>query len=432
MSRSKKAAKGRQKAAQSSTSLAGAVLPDGSNGSKPAAQSQKDVPRTAAAPTSGEASPIVDDALREPTAREQKRAVGLIRKQTTQALVEANRANSLKCTGPVTDVGKMNARLNGIKHGLRSLVAGLALPQLGEFSGDLDEIRNSLRKCFSPYDHFEYLLLDQMVENRWRRRRLVRAESSLLAAQRLKFELEYGQKVAGEGRSPDAIGEARTAAASGLVGLPDSSSKFNLILQCLRAAQEAVRREGFGEEGMRRLEAVYGPDPGLAGAVLLANYRQHQETGTQGVEEAAAHASSGQAFLDSLASEIACFEKLLELRETTAVSLAEADAGAQNALSGTDAQRFTRYETFLDRQFERLVKQFNEWRSSHLGATSFIYSGESEGEDAETLTEKMRTAAIARDKALTRAVKAAWGNDFVGGPPGSEGQSKRDRPKEKP
>lgn len=288
-------------------------------------------------------------------------------------MVEANHANSLKSTGPVTDVGKVNARLNAVKHGIRSLFGGLALAQLGEFREDLNDLRAQLQESFQPKDYFEMLLLRQMVENRWRRRRVVRAESSLLAAQRLQFELDYGRKLTGEGRSQDAIGEARLAAASGLVALPDSPAKFNLILQCLKAAQEAVRREGFAEEGLKRLETVYGPDPGLAGAVLLANYRQRHEPGLEGAEDAAPDPSGRQAFLDILAAEIACFEKLLELHEATAGDLAQAQAEAQNALLPADTQRFTRYETFLDRQFERLVKQFNEWRSLHSQVSSSRY-----------------------------------------------------------
>ncbi len=42
--------------------------------------------------------------------------------------------------------------------------------------------------------------------------RLQRAESSLLAAQSLQFELDYGQKLVGEGRSPDAERHAATRA----------------------------------------------------------------------------------------------------------------------------------------------------------------------------------------------------------------------------
>ncbi len=374
-----------------------------------AANSKKRKRRGVAARTTGEAAPIKNERPRGPAARGQKQAVGLIRKPTTQAMLDANHANSLRSTGPVTDVGKLNVRLNSVKYGLRTLVGGLALRQLGEDPGDLDQIRKDLRESFRPFDHFEAGLLDQMVENRWRRRRAVRAESSLLAAQRLTFELEYGQKLAGEGRSADAMGEARTAAESGLVALPDSSPKFNLILQCLRAAQEAVAREGFGEEGIKRLEAVYGPDPGLAGAVLLTGYRQGQETAAGGTDEAAQEASGRQAFLASVGAEIACFEKLLELHETTAVSLAAAEAGAQNALSGNDTQRFTRYEAFLDRQFERLVKQFNEWRGAHSDGTRFIYGNDAEGDDLDKLTQEIREKMLQRDSALTGAVNEAWG-----------------------
>ena len=349
-------------AEKSATNIEPASHPDESGSS--VAKPQKRARRTAAAQTSGEALSTPANPLTRATAREQRRAVGLIRRPTTEAMVEANRGNSLKCTGPVTDVGKVNARLNAVRHGIFS-PAGVALPELGEFFGDLKHITEQIQKCFPACDHFELILQNQMVENRWRRRRALKAEASVLIAQRRQFELDYAQKLAGEGRSPGAMGEARLAASSGLVALPDSSAKFNLILQLLKATREAVRQEGFGDEGLRRLETVYGPDPGLAGAALLSNYRQRWENGNQGAQDAASDTSSQQAFLDMLAAEIGCFEKLLELHERIAAEVAEANAGAQNALSPSDTQRFTRYETFLDRQFERLVKQFNEWRREH-------------------------------------------------------------------
>lgn len=203
--------------------------------SEPAvAPPQKRARRKAAARTRGEGLVALDEHLPETTAREQTRAVGLIRRATTEAMVEANHVNSLKSTGPVTDMGKLNARLNAVKHGITSLFGGLALPQLGESREDLIDLRKQLQECFQPRDSFEMLLVRQMAENRWRQRRVVRAESGLLAAQRLQFELAYEQKLVGEGRSPGALGEARAVAASGLVALPDSAAKFNLILQCLK------------------------------------------------------------------------------------------------------------------------------------------------------------------------------------------------------
>ena len=291
--------------------------------------------------------------------------MSLIRKHTTEAMVAANRANSLKATGPVTDPGKMKVRLNALKHGMRSgrLVDGILIVN-GDDERKLGYLRTKLADSFRPGTSYEELLLDEMAQNRWRKGRATRAETAVLNAQRLAFELEYGRKLAGEGRSTAGTGQASVAAALGLAALPDSSAKFNLILQCLRAARGAVEREGFGEEGRKRLEAVYGPDPGLAGAVLLTKYHERENEGAAGqAEPAAEDAGARQAFLEMLEAEIACFERLLELEQETGDAWAQARWESQDLPSDSDTRRITRYEAFLDHQFDRLVKQFRDARN---------------------------------------------------------------------
>ena len=56
--------------------------------------------------------------------------MSLIRKQTTEVMVAANRANTLRSTGPVTDVGNMNVRLSALKHGI--IADRPFIPELGE------------------------------------------------------------------------------------------------------------------------------------------------------------------------------------------------------------------------------------------------------------------------------------------------------------
>jgi hypothetical protein len=51
--------------------------------------------------------------------------MSLIRRQTTEAMAAANRANSQASTGPVTPAGKLQARMNAIEHGLRAEPAGV-------------------------------------------------------------------------------------------------------------------------------------------------------------------------------------------------------------------------------------------------------------------------------------------------------------------
>jgi hypothetical protein len=62
--------------------------------------------------------------------------MGLIHKNTTNAMAAANRANALKSTGPVTDEGKLNVRMNALKHGVLAEV-GPVIPQLEERDEDL-------------------------------------------------------------------------------------------------------------------------------------------------------------------------------------------------------------------------------------------------------------------------------------------------------
>jgi len=53
--------------------------------------------------------------------------MSLIRKQTTEAMLAANRVNTLRFTGPVPDVGKMNVRLNDSGRGKERAQTGSPL-----------------------------------------------------------------------------------------------------------------------------------------------------------------------------------------------------------------------------------------------------------------------------------------------------------------
>lgn len=58
--------------------------------------------------------------------------VALVRKGTSAATLLANRANSLKSTGPTTDLGKAMVRANAGKHWGRSEGIRKLMPALGE------------------------------------------------------------------------------------------------------------------------------------------------------------------------------------------------------------------------------------------------------------------------------------------------------------
>jgi hypothetical protein len=155
--------------------------------------------------------------------------MSLIRRETTDVMAAANRANSHASTGTVTPAGKLQARMNALDHGLRAEPARV-IPELGEKDEDLLELQRQLSGRFYPHGHTEIALVEQMVENRWRRRRVRRAEAGLLVARQLRFDIDQGRALAAESRSSSCAGEARLAQEKGLASLPDSNHKFRFIL----------------------------------------------------------------------------------------------------------------------------------------------------------------------------------------------------------
>jgi hypothetical protein len=288
--------------------------------------------------------------------------MSLINKNTTEAMAAANRGNALKSTGPITEEGKLHARMNALKHGLRTESEGPAIPELRERDEDLQDLRLQFWRSFETRSSYEAGLVEEIIQNRWRHRRLIRAESCLLVARRLQFDLDQGRQLAGENRSASSAGEARQAKEVGLASLPDSAAKFSFILQCLRAARRTVEIEGFGEAGLKRLEAVYGPDPGLAGAALLASYHESQKPApaTGSPPPAEESGTRRTEFLALLDAEISSFEKLQDLHRASGEELTAALRETATLLPSEDLNRIMRYETVLDRQYDSLLKQLEK------------------------------------------------------------------------
>jgi hypothetical protein len=299
--------------------------------------------------------------------------MSLIRRETTEAMAAANRANSQASTGPATPAAKLHVRLNALQHGLRA-APGQILPHLGENEEGLLELKRQFERQFRPCDPREIALVEQMVENRWRRQRVIRAEGSMLVKNQAQFDIDQERAWAAEGCSPSSAGEARLAQERGLVALPDSSYKFGFILQCLHAARRAVESEGFGEAGLKRLEAVYGPEPGLRGARLLASYHECQK-GTPD-SSAPAHPeehANPTDFLALLDSEIGSFQTLLELHEVSRGQLAAVQRETLVVLPADEQKRLLAHEEFFDRQYERLLKQLEQHRERKAAAKERQY-----------------------------------------------------------
>src|SRR6202795_2909571 len=87
----------------------------------------------------------------------------------------ANRANAQNSSGPRTTAGKATSRFNALKHGI------YAVHQImfDEKPEDLAELAAEYHEHHSPADPCQRFLVDTLVNNEWRLRRLRRVEAEL-------------------------------------------------------------------------------------------------------------------------------------------------------------------------------------------------------------------------------------------------------------
>lgn len=92
----------------------------------------------------------------------------------TPKKLAANRANSLKSTGPRTELGKNRVRMNALAHGM--FCAQTVLP--GEDAGEFEQFRTAVLRRLSPQDVVELMLCDRIVTAHWKLRRLSAREAN--------------------------------------------------------------------------------------------------------------------------------------------------------------------------------------------------------------------------------------------------------------
>jgi hypothetical protein len=117
----------------------------------------------------------------------------------------ASRANGQKSQGPVTTAGKSNSRYNALKHGINAKQQIM----FSESAEDLAELAAEYHEFYGPANVDERFLVDTLVNNEWRLRRLRRVEADLWrAANNLYLDNHPGIEVAGSGDAFEASGPA--------------------------------------------------------------------------------------------------------------------------------------------------------------------------------------------------------------------------------
>jgi len=116
--------------------------------------------------------------------------------KTTTKQIEANKQNAIKSSGPKTDQGKAVSKYNAIKHGLLSKEVLLK----DENANDLTSLGRKLRTELSPSSELELVLVERIVANTWRLRRVMQIEREMIEDDK---ESVFGGKTLGSALSYD-------------------------------------------------------------------------------------------------------------------------------------------------------------------------------------------------------------------------------------
>jgi len=298
--------------------------------------------------------------------------MSLIKKMKSPLLQAANRANSLKSTGPQTGPGKAQSSRNSMKYGVFARLQAASMKELGEDPADFEQVRESLCEAFGPQDGFEQMLIEDMAEIRWRRQRLLRAETGILASQKREFKIEREWKEANSGKSFKGARNDIVSPSVGLAALPPSADNFAEIIDLLELLKHSVETDGFVEQASWPLTVVYGENPSNTGGHLTELFHKApqwvREDPVKYSEEVEAFR---RPFCETLTREIASFRKLAELHNARDVTVTQALIDSQLVASQEDLRKIMDYEAALERLFERKLQQLVAWRRSkgEVGAT---------------------------------------------------------------
>ena len=96
----------------------------------------------------------------------------------TERQLEANRANSVRSTGPKSRLGKARSSMNACKHGLTAQAVIIGDEDPAQF----DALRKALEEEFQPHSLMERELVERLAGIIWRIRRTPKFEAALIEA----------------------------------------------------------------------------------------------------------------------------------------------------------------------------------------------------------------------------------------------------------
>jgi hypothetical protein len=221
------------------------------------------------------------DVQRDEFSRAARDITDFVVRVTSDAKIDANRKNAKKSTGPKTTRGKLCSRSNATKHGAFSVVR--LIP--GEDERAHDELSERLALEVGPKTVVETVLVEQIVGDIWRLKRVEQAEQAYFEQIRLAARMRALRAQSAEGLrvvSPIDGGEQRKSS-SGTVTISD-------------AGQGLTRSANEGARGRYDLSAANGPNSNLGLAETHRVQNNHNASSEAGMVMLDGMVDPGRAF----------------------------------------------------------------------------------------------------------------------------------------
>ncbi len=281
--------------------------------------------------------------------------MSFIKRESSPAQSRASRANSMRSTGPRSERGKAVSGRNLLKPRPFSQVVAHGMEALGERPEDFEKMHKALASAMEPRDGWEAAWVQDIAILRWRLERLHRAEVAVEALRRRRLRNQR-IRAAAPPMGPDALEVNNLASLWGFTGIPDSAMKFQQVIACLTQLRDVARGEQFDEDSPSYFSLLYGESPGPYAAILRARFERVAKKYKEGHPEAAAE--ERESLIADLSREIANFEELQGLYATECLEADPLQVDAELLLPTPEMDQVIRYETHLEDQIERKLRQF--------------------------------------------------------------------------
>jgi len=281
--------------------------------------------------------------------------MSLIKREPSPALSSANRANSLRSTGPRSARGKALSSRNLLKPRAFSEIVARSMSVLGERPGDFEQIHQALATAMEPRDGWEAAWVQDIAILRWRLERLQRAEVGVVALRRRRLQHQR-LRAALPPTGSAALAINGLTPLSGFTGLPDSAMKFQQVIAILTQLRNIVRVEMFDEDCAMYFSLLYGKAAGPHAAVLKSHFESVAKKYNEKDPDATVDAR--KSLFDELSKEIADWEQLQALYAAEHLEADPLQEDAELLLPSQELDEIIRYETHLEDQIERKLRQF--------------------------------------------------------------------------